>query len=72
VEELLATDKLRPAFLFDRVKTCRVSVEELRRVDPQLATLQNLNRPEDYLAALAAAGFEPDPAILAQLEAPRT
>jgi molybdopterin-guanine dinucleotide biosynthesis protein A len=72
IEELLAAERLRPAFLFERVKTCRVPVDELRAVDPQLTTLQNLNRPEDYLAALAAAGFAPDPAIVAQFETPRT
>lgn len=72
IRELLAADRLRPAFLFERVKTCRVPVEELRAVDPQLTTLQNLNRPEDYLAALAAAGFAPDPATLAALEKLRT
>jgi molybdopterin-guanine dinucleotide biosynthesis protein A len=72
VRELLAADRLRPTFLFERVKTCRVPVEELKSVDPQLATLQNLNRPEDYLAALAAAGFQPDLAIVAQLGKPRT
>ena len=72
IQELLAADRLRPAFLFERVKTCRVSVDELKSVDPQLSTLQNLNRPEDYLAALAAAGFPPDPAIVARLGTPRT
>jgi molybdopterin-guanine dinucleotide biosynthesis protein A len=72
VRELLAADKLRPAYLFDRVKTCRVPVEDLQAIDPQLATLQNLNRPEDYLAALAAAGLTPDPATLAALGMPRT
>jgi molybdopterin-guanine dinucleotide biosynthesis protein A len=72
IRELLAANRLRPAFLFERVKTCRVPVEELRAVDPQLTTLQNLNRPEDYLAALAAAGFAPDLATLAALERPRT
>ena len=34
VEELLAADRLRPAFLFDRVATCRVSVDRLRAIDP--------------------------------------
>jgi molybdopterin-guanine dinucleotide biosynthesis protein A len=65
IQQLLITDQLRPAFLFERVRTLRVPVEELRSADPQLATLWNLNRPEDYLAALRAAGFAPDPAILA-------
>jgi hypothetical protein len=34
-----------------------VPVDELRDVDPNLATLQNLNRYDHYLAALTAAGF---------------
>jgi molybdopterin-guanine dinucleotide biosynthesis protein A len=72
IRELLAADQFRTALLFDRVQTCRVPVEELKGVDPQLATLQNVNRPDDYLAALAAAGFQPDPATLAALGMPRT
>ncbi|MCH5374008.1 MAG: molybdenum cofactor guanylyltransferase [Planctomycetes bacterium] len=58
IETLLAEDRLRPRFLFDIVDTWRVPVEDLRTVDPQLQTLANLNRPEDYLAALKLAGFE--------------
>ena len=57
VELLLAADKLRPVFLFDAVPTRRVRPEEMTAVDPQLHTLRNLNTPEDYLAALAEAGF---------------
>jgi molybdenum cofactor guanylyltransferase len=72
IRAFLAADQLRPAYLFDRVVTRRVAVEELRPADPKLATLQNLNRPEDYLAALHEAGFAPDPAILAALETPGT
>jgi molybdopterin-guanine dinucleotide biosynthesis protein A len=72
IAELLAADRLRPAFLFERVRTARVPVEELKEVDPSLTTLMNLNRPEDYLAALVQAGFTPDPAVLAALETPRT
>jgi molybdopterin-guanine dinucleotide biosynthesis protein A len=67
VQALLAEDRLRPAFLFERVRTCRVSVSELRAVDPSLDTLRNLNRPEDYVAALAAVGLAPDPGTLQQL-----
>jgi molybdopterin-guanine dinucleotide biosynthesis protein A len=72
IRELLNVDQLRPAFLFDRVRTCRVPVEELRVFDPELTTLRNLNRPEDYLAALREAGFAPDPSILAAFETPHT
>ena len=60
VELLLSQDKLRPVFLFDAVRTRRVLPEEMTAVDPQLHTLRNLNTPEDYLAALAEAGFSRD------------
>ena len=55
IESLLASDRLRPRFLFDEVATVEVPVEELREVDPTLSTLMNLNHPEDYQAALEQA-----------------
>jgi molybdopterin-guanine dinucleotide biosynthesis protein A len=58
VERLLSADRLRPRFLFDEVKTREVDVEDLRAVDPALATLQNLNYETDYQTALATAGFK--------------
>lgn len=60
VESLLASDKLRPVFLFDAVRTRRVLPEEMASVDPQLRTLRNLNTREDYLAALSEAGLAID------------
>jgi len=51
-ESLLASGRVRPAFLFDHVPTRRVAPEELTGVDPELESLLNLNRPEDYAAAL--------------------
>jgi molybdopterin-guanine dinucleotide biosynthesis protein A len=57
IEELLAADRLRPVFLFEEVRTREIDIEELRAVDPELLTLRNLNHPEDYERALAAAGF---------------
>ena len=59
VQRLLDADRLRPRFLFDEVRSREVLVEELRAVDPQLTTLENLNSPEDYLAALTSAGLPP-------------
>jgi molybdopterin-guanine dinucleotide biosynthesis protein A len=56
VEELLAKDRLRPAFLFDLVRTRRVAPAEMT-ADPQLRTLHNLNTRDDYEQALALAGF---------------
>jgi molybdopterin-guanine dinucleotide biosynthesis protein A len=58
IQLLLAADQLRPQFLFERVRTRRVSIEELRAADPDLQTLANLNRPADYLAAIQRAGFQ--------------
>ncbi len=55
IQALLASDRLRPRFLFDEVRTAEIPVEELRRVDPTLDTLMNLNHFDDYLAALARA-----------------
>ena len=56
VEDLLAHDRLRPAFLFDVVKTRRIEPAQMT-ADPHLRTLRNLNTREDYVQALAAAGF---------------
>jgi molybdopterin-guanine dinucleotide biosynthesis protein A len=57
VESLLARDRLRPIFLFDAVRTRRVSPDEMRVADPDLRTLRNLNTREDYEAALVVAGL---------------
>jgi molybdopterin-guanine dinucleotide biosynthesis protein A len=57
VAELLAEDRLRPYFLFERVHTRAVDTAQLRDVDPQLDSLRNLNTPEEYQAALRDAGL---------------
>jgi molybdopterin-guanine dinucleotide biosynthesis protein A len=53
VEALLASDRLRPVFLFDAVRTRRVAPAEVSAVDPELLTLRNVNTPEEYKDALA-------------------
>ena len=63
IEKLLDADRLRPRFLFDEVRTREIPIEELRAVDPKLSTLENLNYEENYVAALAAAGFELTPEL---------
>src|SRR5690349_14412523 len=52
VEALLASDRLKPAYLFDALKTRRVRPSEVASVDPELLTLRNLNTPEEYREAL--------------------
>ncbi len=58
VKSLLAADRMRPAFLFDEANTCRVPIETLRDIDPDLRTLANLNHAQDYFEAAALAGVE--------------
>ena len=57
IEDLLAKDRLRPVFLFEAVRTKRVSPEEMT-ADPDLRTLRNLNTREDYERALAETGLQ--------------
>ena len=53
IEELLAADRLRPVFLFEKCRTREVRIEDLRLVDPELDSLWNTNTPEEYEQALA-------------------
>jgi molybdopterin-guanine dinucleotide biosynthesis protein A len=58
-EALLAADRLRPFFLFERMRTLvadnamLLAGEELAAADPELRSLRNVNTPEEYAAALA-------------------
>lgn len=60
-EQLLAEDRRRPFFLFEIANTRVVDTSELRAVDPQLATLRNINTPREYFAALEATGLSVPP-----------
>ena len=67
IRRLLDSDRLRPVFLYDEVKTRRIDAQQLRDVDPQLDSLTNLNHPDDYLAAVRAAGFSVSPDVCTAL-----
>lgn len=58
VRTLIAADRLRPFYLLETCDVREIDVEELRSVDPTLDSLRNTNTPEDYRAALAAAGYD--------------
>jgi molybdenum cofactor guanylyltransferase len=60
IEDLLAANRLRPVFLFDRVKTRRVRPDEIT-ADPELRTLRNLNTRAEYEQALVDAGIRNSP-----------
>jgi molybdopterin-guanine dinucleotide biosynthesis protein A len=58
IRELIAANRLRPLFLLERTLAREIDVAQLRRVDPALSSLRNINTPEDYAAALRDAGFQ--------------
>ena len=59
VEELIAADRLKPAFVFDRCRVLRLGEQALledpglARLDPRLGSVKNLNEPADYREARA-------------------
>jgi molybdenum cofactor guanylyltransferase len=80
VDELIAADRMRPAFLFERARVLHLSgaamIEDpvLAALDPDLDSVSNLNEPVDYQRAHAF----PPPEIeirrfgpLAQTDTPR-
>jgi molybdenum cofactor guanylyltransferase len=61
VEELIAADRLKPAFLFERCRVLRLSDADIlrdrfvARLDADLESVSNLNEPADYQRAHALA-----------------
>jgi molybdenum cofactor guanylyltransferase len=59
VEELIAAERMRPAFLFERSRVRHLTDDAmlrdsvLARLDPELASVSNLNEPADYERAHA-------------------
>ena len=47
--------------------TVRITVDQLKAVDPDLLTLQNINQPDDYLAALKSSGLTAPHDVVAKL-----
>lgn len=50
--EQLRREELRPIFLFDKVRTRKITAEEIRRYDADGSSFSNMNTPADYHAAL--------------------
>jgi molybdenum cofactor guanylyltransferase len=61
VQELIAEDRMRPSFLFERSRVRELSEEDLLRdaslaaADPELLSVLNLNEPDDYERARSRA-----------------
>jgi molybdopterin-guanine dinucleotide biosynthesis protein A len=60
ISGLIDRDRRRMISFYDSVSTRCVPVDELRDVDPELRSLMNMNRPEDYAEALRLAGLAED------------
>jgi molybdenum cofactor guanylyltransferase len=52
LKEQLERGELRPIFLYDRVRTRKVTEQEIRRYDPEGLSFFNMNAPEEYTQAL--------------------
>src|SRR5918999_1539438 len=52
LKEQLDRGELRPVYLFDKVRTCKVGEGEIRQFDPEGLSFLNMNTPEDYAEAL--------------------
>ena len=48
----LERGELRPIYLFDKVRTLKITADEIRRFDPDGLSFLNMNTPDDYAAAL--------------------
>jgi molybdopterin-guanine dinucleotide biosynthesis protein A len=57
IAELVQAGRLRPLYLIEEFRSRAIDVNELRRVDPELVSLRNVNSPDDYAAALRDAGL---------------
>ena len=57
MKKLLAADRLRPLHLIQDLKSLEVPVDQLRNVDAELVSLENVNHLDDYLAVLDKLGF---------------
>lgn len=68
IEQLIARDRTRLMDLLDVADTMLIDERQLRRFDSGLDSLRNLNRPEEYLAALTGAGLAIEPEIAARLK----
>jgi molybdopterin-guanine dinucleotide biosynthesis protein A len=53
LKEQLERGELRPIFLYEKVRTRKITEEEIRRFDPEGLSFFNMNSPEEYNTAVA-------------------
>jgi len=69
LEGQLERGELRPVYLFDKVRTLKISADEIRRFDPDGLSFFNMNAPADYEAALRRWAQLKNPSKLPAIEA---
>lgn len=52
LQQQLERGELRPIFLYEKVRTCKVEESEIRRFDPEGLSFLNMNTPADYEMAV--------------------
>jgi molybdopterin-guanine dinucleotide biosynthesis protein A len=52
LEDQLAHGELRPVTLFQKVRTCKIDEDQIRRFDPEGLSFLNMNTSDDYEIAL--------------------
>jgi molybdenum cofactor guanylyltransferase len=52
LKEQLERGELRPVYLFDKVRACKIGADEIRCFDPEGLSFLNMNTPHDYERAL--------------------
>ena len=57
VADMIERRQLRVSDLATELKTKRISLEEIRKADPELDSMKNLNSPSDYLDFLRQRGI---------------
>jgi molybdopterin-guanine dinucleotide biosynthesis protein A len=53
LKDQLKRGELRPIFLYEKVRTRKITEEEIRRFDPEGLSFFNMNSPEEYRTAVA-------------------
>lgn len=67
LERFILDDKLRVSGLANLLQARNVPIEKIKRIDPQLECLSNINSPDDYFALLKSLGLECSPELYQQL-----
>lgn len=67
IETMLSRNRLRVSELSSELKAKTIDLDELRKVDPKLDSVRNLNSPEQYFRFLEEKGFDCPPEIEAKL-----